>query len=88
MSEGTDVEPPLWSEQLMAAANKVRIPSLSIRGLESDVVTDKGVADLKRRIPALEVFDVPNAGHMVAGDKNDAFNQGLFDFLERQYPGE
>jgi pimeloyl-ACP methyl ester carboxylesterase len=86
MSEGTDVEPPLWSEQLMAAANKVRIPSLLIRGLESDVVTDEGVADLKCRIPALEVFDVPNAGHMVAGDKNDAFNQGLFDFLERQYP--
>jgi pimeloyl-ACP methyl ester carboxylesterase len=47
---------------------------LLIRGLESDVVIDKGVADLKRRIPVLEVFEVRNAGHMVAGDKNDAFN--------------
>jgi pimeloyl-ACP methyl ester carboxylesterase len=86
MSAGTDVEPPLWSEQLMAAANQVHIPTLLIRGLESDVVTDAGVADLQRRIPTLEIFNVPNAGHMVAGDKNDAFNQGLFDFLQRQFP--
>jgi pimeloyl-ACP methyl ester carboxylesterase len=86
MSAGTDVEPPLWAEQLMAAANQVHIPTLLIRGLESDVVTDEGVADLQRRIPTLEIFNVPNAGHMVAGDKNDAFNQGLFDFLQRQFP--
>jgi pimeloyl-ACP methyl ester carboxylesterase len=86
MSAGTDVEPPLWAEQLMAAANQVHIPTLLIRGLESDVVTDEGVADLRHRIPTLEIFNVPNAGHMVAGDKNDAFNQGLFDFLQRQFP--
>jgi hypothetical protein len=54
--------------------------------MKSDVVTDDGVADAKRRINDLEVFDVTLAGHMIAGDKNDAFNLGLLDFLKRRVP--
>jgi len=73
-------------EQLTSAADNVRIPTLLMRGLNSDVVTDDGVADVKRRIADLEVFDVVAAGHMIAGDKNDAFNQGLLDFLKRRLP--
>jgi len=33
-----------------------------------------------------EVFAVPNAGHMVAGDRNDVFNQGMLAFLARHFP--
>lgn len=80
------VEPPLQLEQLTAAADRVRIPTLLVRGARSDIVTDEGVADLKRRIPSIELLDVAGAGHMVAGDKNDAFNEGIFDFLERTLP--
>jgi hypothetical protein len=29
---------------------------------------------------------VSGAGHMVAGDKNDVFNQGVFEFLQRHLP--
>jgi pimeloyl-ACP methyl ester carboxylesterase len=86
IAEGADAEPPLWVEQLTAAADRVTIPALLVRGLESDVVTDHGVADLKNRIPQLELFDVAGAGHMVAGDKNDAFSSGVFDFLRRKLP--
>jgi pimeloyl-ACP methyl ester carboxylesterase len=73
-------------EQLELAAANVHIPTLLMRGLKSDVVTDDGVADAKRRIIDLEVFDVSLAGHMIAGDKNDAFNLGLLDFLKRRVP--
>jgi pimeloyl-ACP methyl ester carboxylesterase len=80
------VEPPLPREQLSRAAEHVRIPTLLVRGLNSDIVTDSGVADIKTRIPTIELFDVAGAGHMVAGDKNDAFNQGVFEFLHRHLP--
>jgi pimeloyl-ACP methyl ester carboxylesterase len=86
IAQGTDSEPPLWVEQLKAAADHVIIPTLLVRGLESDVVTDQGVADLKSRISHLEVYDVVEAGHMVAGDKNDAFSSGVLDFLKRELP--
>jgi pimeloyl-ACP methyl ester carboxylesterase len=76
-------EPPGFSDKLNEAATHVRIPTLLVRGLRSEVVTDIGVADFKRYLPHLEVFDVPSAGHMVAGDQNDSFNRGVIDFLAR-----
>lgn len=77
------VEPPLPTEQLASAANHVRIPTLLVRGLKSDIVTAAGVKDIKERIPHIELCDVPGAGRMVAGDQNDAFNQGINEFLHR-----
>lgn len=73
-------------EQLASVAANVRIPTLLMRGVQSDVVTDDGVADARRRIADLEVLDVAKAGHMIAGDKNDKFNRGLLDFLKRRLP--
>jgi pimeloyl-ACP methyl ester carboxylesterase len=78
------LEPPRMQALLTEAANRVTIPTLLVRGLKSDIVTAAGVADLKQRIPHVEVFNVENAGHMVAGDRNDAFNHGLLAFLDRQ----
>ena len=63
-----------------------RVPTLLVRGLKSDIVTDDGVADLRRRVPALEVVDIGGAGHMVAGDKNDDFNAAVIEFLTRVMP--
>jgi pimeloyl-ACP methyl ester carboxylesterase len=78
-------EPPL-DRDLASAADRVTIPTLLVRGLKSDLVTEEGIVDLKRRIPHLELFNVDGAGHMVAGDKNDAFNLGLLEFLQRRLP--
>ena len=88
IGEPVGAEPPLLVEPLTAAADRVRVPTLLVRGVHSDIVTDEGVADLKKRVPGVEVFDVAGAGHMVAGDKNDAFNEGVFDFLRRRVPIE
>lgn len=63
-----------------------RVPTLLVRGMKSDIVDDEGVADLYRRIPKLEVADIRGAGHMVAGDKNDEFNDAVIGFLQRVMP--
>ncbi|WP_176593602.1 alpha/beta fold hydrolase [Sphingobium sp. EM0848] len=76
-------EPPGWTEQLLAAASHVHIPTLLVRGGRSDIVDDAGVAELVRLVPQTEVHGVPEAGHMVAGDRNDAFNDSVVDFLRR-----
>jgi len=63
-----------------------RVPTLLVRGMKSDIVDNDGVADLKRRIPHLEIADIRGAGHMVAGDKNDEFNAAVIEFLTRVMP--
>ncbi|HEX4460350.1 MAG TPA: alpha/beta hydrolase, partial [Polyangia bacterium] len=74
-------EPPLLVGPLHEAADRVRIPTLLVRGLRSDLVSDRGIAELRTHLPQLEVLDISGAGHMVAGDKNDAFNDGVIAFL-------
>lgn len=85
-----DVSPnpdtPDWTDQLVAVSRDVKIPTLLIRGGQSDIVDDAAVAEMRRLVPQTEVFDVQNAGHMVVGDENDAFNQGLLGFLMRHMP--
>lgn len=86
LAEQERAEPPQFTKQLTEAAQGVRIPTLLVRGMQSDIVSEEGVTDLRRHVPQLEVWDVAGAGHMVAGDRNDAFNQGVFAFLERHLP--
>ena len=70
----------------MTMARRPDLPVLLVRGLSSDVVSDAGVRAFQTLLPALEVADVAGAGHMVAGDRNDAFNAGVLDFLDRHLP--
>jgi pimeloyl-ACP methyl ester carboxylesterase len=44
------------------------------------------VQELRRLIPHAEIVDVADAGHMVAGDRNDAFNAAVIEFVERVVP--
>jgi pimeloyl-ACP methyl ester carboxylesterase len=78
--------PNYVADLLTASATRVRVPTLLVRGLRSDIVSDVGVAELKQQIPQLEVFDVAHAGHMVVGDSNAIFNDALFAFLQRYLP--
>ena len=72
--------PPL---RLHAACRNVHIPTLLVRGGSSDVVSAEGAAELLELIPQAEIVDVAGAGHMVAGDRNDRFNDAVVEFLER-----
>jgi pimeloyl-ACP methyl ester carboxylesterase len=59
---------------------------LVVRGMSSDVVSDSSVAAFRKILPTLEVADVAGAGHMVSGDRNDAFNASVLEFLDRRMP--
>lgn len=64
------------------------IPVLLVRGGNSDVVNAEGMAVLSDVLPGIEVAEVAGAGHMVAGDRNDAFNVAVLEFLGRHFPVE
>jgi len=68
-------------QRLRHAASAITIPTLIVRGLQSDVVSDAGIADMQRLIPRAQIVEVPQAGHMVAGDDNDVFATRLTEFL-------
>jgi pimeloyl-ACP methyl ester carboxylesterase len=68
--------------RMMAAAASVKIPTLLVRGKLSDIVSDQGVDELRAAIPHAQYVNVEGAGHMVAGDRNDPFNQAVTAFLD------
>jgi pimeloyl-ACP methyl ester carboxylesterase len=80
------LDPEEYHKRLDAAARKVRVPSLLVRGALSDIVSVESARALQATIPGCEWVDVAGAGHMVAGDRNDIFNQAIADFLERHVP--
>lgn len=64
-------------------AVQVRVPTLLIRGMLSDIVDDDGVAHLQELIPQVEVVDVAAAAHTAATDDNDAFVSSVLAFADR-----
>ncbi len=77
------LDPEDYQARMDAATRRVRVPTLLVRGAMSDIVTEEGAAELQRAIPGSEVVNVAGAGHMVAGDRNDAFNAAIMRFLRR-----
>jgi pimeloyl-ACP methyl ester carboxylesterase len=71
-----------------AMANTKGTAVMLVRGLNSDVVSEAGVNAFRAQLPDLEIADVGGAGHMVAGDRNDAFNASVIEFLHRHLPVE
>ena len=63
------------------AARRLVVPTLVIRGGDSDTLSEDGISHLRELVPGLEVATVPNAGHMVVGDQNDAFNEAILAYL-------
>jgi pimeloyl-ACP methyl ester carboxylesterase len=69
------------SERLGAIPRAV--PLLLVAGAESDVVDPEALRGFARQAPRAETVLVAQAGHMVAGDRNDAFGEAIADFLKR-----
>jgi pimeloyl-ACP methyl ester carboxylesterase len=82
MRIGDEPQRKIDPRRLGAAASAVTIPTLIVRGLQSDVVGENGLRDMLERIPSARAVDVSGAGHMVAGDDNDVFASALEGFLE------
>jgi pimeloyl-ACP methyl ester carboxylesterase len=81
MAVGDEPQRDIYEGRLRAAAAAITVPTLIVRGLQSDVVSDAGLADIRSLIPHAQVADVKGAGHMVAGDDNDIFASTLERFL-------
>ncbi len=73
-------------ERLRAAAARIEVPTLIVRGAQSEVVSEAGLAHMRRLIPHAQTADVQEAGHMVAGDDNDVFVARLEGFLGEVAP--
>jgi pimeloyl-ACP methyl ester carboxylesterase len=67
--------------RLLAAAAGLTVPTLLVRGMESDVVSPEGAGELLSLVPGARLVDVAGAGHMVAGHDNDVFARSVIDFL-------
>ncbi|ABW13836.1 alpha/beta hydrolase fold [Parafrankia sp. EAN1pec] len=68
------------------ASSAITVPALLLRGGRSDVVVNDGVQGLLDSNPLFELEEIADAGHMVAGDRNDRFTEALRRFLQRLDP--
>lgn len=73
-------------DRLESAARALRLPTLLVRGRQSDVLSEEGARRLLSLTPHARYVDVGDAGHMVAGDRNDAFNDAVVAFLRDELP--
>jgi pimeloyl-ACP methyl ester carboxylesterase len=80
---GRRFEPDRREDRLSEAARNVRIPTLLVRGGRSEIVGEAEAAHFRSLMPSAEYVDVADAGHMVAGDRNDAFNAAILEFVRR-----
>lgn len=65
------------------AAKHLTIPTLLVRGKLSELVSPESVKQFKELVPHSEFVDVSDAGHMVAGDKNDIFTEAILEFMSK-----
>jgi pimeloyl-ACP methyl ester carboxylesterase len=73
-------------DRLERAAQTLTLPVLLVRGRQSDVLSEAGARNLQALVPHARFVDVAGAGHMVAGDRNDVFNDAVVAFLEATLP--
>ena len=61
---------------------RITVPTLLVRGRVSDLLSEEGAQELLQLVPHARLVDVAGAGHMVAGDRNDLFNDAVVGFLD------
>jgi pimeloyl-ACP methyl ester carboxylesterase len=66
------------------AARSLTLPTLLVRGRMSDLLSEAGAREFLEVVPHAKFVDVSGAGHMVAGDRNDAFTRSVVSFLETE----
>jgi len=84
MQMDRDVE--LRTKRLSACARALKLPTLLVRGGLSDLLTEEGANRFLELCPHSEFANIAEAGHMVAGDRNDIFGSAVIEFLQRAVP--
>jgi pimeloyl-ACP methyl ester carboxylesterase len=67
---------------LLAAATRIRVPTLLISGAASDVVSSSTIEEFLQLVPHARHVAVARATHMVAGDENSPFTRHVLEFLQ------
>lgn len=81
LEPGHGPRPGQDTERMRNAARKLRVPTLLVRGGLSDLLSEEGAREFLALVPHARFADVTDAGHMVAGDRNDRFTAAVIDFL-------
>jgi peroxiredoxin len=82
----SEISDPVRLNRAVATIVDGGTPVMLVRGKVSDLVSEARAAEFCERFPSVEFVDVSGAGHMVAGDRNDAFSAAVLDFLARHQP--
>lgn len=69
-----------------AAARRLNLPVHLIRGASSNLVSTEAAQQFLQFAPHAIYTDIAGAGHMVVGDRNDAFTDAIVRFLRQQAP--
>lgn len=69
--------------RVRAAAAKIGVPTLLLRGADSDIVAPQGIHEMQQLVPGAKYVEVGGTGHMVAGDDNSVFALSLLEFLDQ-----
>jgi pimeloyl-ACP methyl ester carboxylesterase len=81
MISGNTEDIELHTTALEAAARKLTMPVLLVRGRLSDVVSEQGVENFRALVPQLEYVEISGAAHTAASDVNDEFSDAVVDFV-------
>jgi non-heme chloroperoxidase len=73
-------------QRMTACAKNLSLPTLLVRGGLSDILSEEGAREFLQLCPLAEYVNVTDAGHMVAGDRNDIFANAVIEFLSRTVP--
>ena len=81
LEPGRGPRPGEDAARLERAARALRVPTLLVRGRLSDLLSEEGARHFLSLAPHARFVDVSEAGHMVAGDRNDLFTDAVVAFL-------
>ena len=63
-------------------SNKISTPSLFIRGINSDYITDEDIMEIRKYYSNSTVESIGNAGHWLHAEQPDAFMKTINEFLD------
>lgn len=85
---GINSVPDDFQQRMLDSAADLDIPTLLVRGGRSELVSEEHAKEFLSLVPHAHYADVSEAGHMVAGDKNDIFSSAVIGFLDEIILGE
>ena len=75
--QGTTPQVNLWP-----AVQQINLPTLILRGADSDIFTTETAQRMQTCIPGSQFVEIPRAGHSIPADAPEAFEQAMRAFID------